>query len=501
MRARASARRQAPRGQATCGAAVRTPSVRLLSLLVAGGLALAGEPAATAATFARGVPVSGIACQSDPTQTYTLYLPSSYTPERRWPTLLVLDPGGRGDLGAERFRAAAEEHGWVLLSSNNVHSDGTVEANQRALAAMWNEVQVRVASDPRRIYAAGFSGGGILAYALGYGTGNIAGVIVSGGRFRPGDDSKPLHFPCFGAAGDEDFNYLEMHDVHRVLARWGTPERLEIFDGTHEWLPEPMVRRAVDWLELHAARQGLRPADPALLDRFVAADLAAVAELETAGRPLDAADRLRLLAADLALFRPGTEVTELGLRADRLAALPAARQELAERRRWDLEEVGALKRFSAAAAEILRDDGPPVGQRFETALGIGELTKRAGQPGYAGVSARRLLATHFMRCATMLGPQMLNQGDAAKAAVFFQAASRIAPERWVPRYNLACALARAGSRRPALEALEKAVELGFADAAAMNADRDLTSLHEEPRYAALLAKLQARLQAARPTTP
>ena len=465
------------------------PSV---ALALAAGLALLATPPATPEEpFARGVLVSGVACRSDPAQTYTLYLPTAYTPERRWPAMLVLDPAGRGDEAAERFRGIAEAHGWILLSSNDVHSAGPAEGNQRAVTAMWHEVRERVASDPRRIYAAGFSGGGIMAYALGYGTGGLAGVIASGARFRSGDERKPLRFPCFGAAGDADFNYLEMHDAHAVLAGWGTPERLEVFPGRHEWMPVEMAARAADWLELHAMRQGLRPPDPELVERFAAADLRAAEELERSGSQLDASRRLRQLAADLAELRPAEEVAALAARAERLAASPGARREAADRKRLDDEERGTLLAFSAAATAVLRDDAPPLAQRFEGGIGLDAWQRRTGRPGYEGVVARRVLDTYLMRCGAMLGPQMLAQGEPAKAALFLQVAAKIAPDRPGPRYNLACALARAGSRRAALEALEKAVELGFADAAGMAADADLATLREEPRFVALLAALRA----------
>ncbi len=44
--------------------------------------------------------VQDLKCASDPTQTYSLYLPSEYDPERSWPVLLVFDPRGRSVVAA-----------------------------------------------------------------------------------------------------------------------------------------------------------------------------------------------------------------------------------------------------------------------------------------------------------------------------------------------------------------------------------------------------------------
>ena len=46
-----------------------------------------------------GKVVERVACRADDRQSYALYLPSTYTPERSWPILYCLDPGARGRFG------------------------------------------------------------------------------------------------------------------------------------------------------------------------------------------------------------------------------------------------------------------------------------------------------------------------------------------------------------------------------------------------------------------
>jgi hypothetical protein len=112
--------------------------------------------AAYAESAPRGRLVENVACQRDNSQTYTLYLPSQYSGDRRWPLLLIFDPRGRGTFAAEIFREPAEKYGWILMSSNNTRSDGPWEPNQRALAP----------------------GGAVVAWALAQRTQEIAGVIA-----------------------------------------------------------------------------------------------------------------------------------------------------------------------------------------------------------------------------------------------------------------------------------------------------------------------------------
>src|SRR4029078_12904397 len=70
----------------------------------------------------RGQLVEKIEALSDSSQSYALYLPSNYTPDRKWPILFAFDPGARGRVPVERFKEAAEKYGWIVLGSNNSHN-------------------------------------------------------------------------------------------------------------------------------------------------------------------------------------------------------------------------------------------------------------------------------------------------------------------------------------------------------------------------------------------
>src|SRR5262245_41991743 len=111
--------RKTPRNllQFSClGVGMRAPSARIhqdrraafaVTLLLAAPAAFAEAPAVG---FARGQIIDGVTCAAAHEESYALYLPSGYTPERAWPILYILDPRSRGALAAEKFRAGAEKH-------------------------------------------------------------------------------------------------------------------------------------------------------------------------------------------------------------------------------------------------------------------------------------------------------------------------------------------------------------------------------------------------------
>ena len=435
--------------------------------------------------------VEGVRCESDPTQTYTLYLPAAYTAARAWPALLVFDPGGRSRVAAEVFREAAERHGWVLLSSNDTRSGGPPEQNLRALQAMWPEVHLRYATDPRRVYAAGFSAGGMLAYELGRrtpGENGLAGAIASGARWDPHHFKQEIRFPCFGAAGDTDFNYAPMRDVHARLREWGTAERLEIFEGAHQWMPAALAGEAVAWLELLAMKGGLRPKDPGFVEERLRAELERARALEASGALLPAQRAFENAAATFDGLAP---VADARREAARLAALPGVKTASREERRWDGYEQTWLRQLGDAFDQLLRADPPLTAVAFRAAVRLDDLREHTQAKGYEAVVGRRLLETLATQTGFYMARDLLAKKDHLRALATLSVATEAVPTRPSSWYNLACAQARTGMRRQALDSLERAVKEGFQDRARMAADEDLASLRQEPRFKALTQPSEA----------
>ena len=455
----------------------------MLSAVVGAGALAAWLLQAPTGAAVAGTLVESVRCESDPSQSYTLYLPRAYDSARRWPALLIFDPRGRSVFAAELFREAAEAHGWILVSSNDTRSDGPMETNAKALQALWPEVHLRYASDPARIYAAGFSGGGMLAWELGRKTSGLAGVIASGSRWERDHFKQRIAFPSFGAAGDTDFNYAPMQAVHARLREWGTPQQLRIFEGRHQWMPAELASEALTWMELLAMKRGLRPVDSAFAAARLTQELAGARALEAQGRWPEAARRFEAVAA---AYEGLADVAEARREASRVAGLAATKAERQVQERWDRYEEAQRRTLDEAYRKQLASDPPQPAAAFRAAVHLEELRRRAAAPGYEGVVGRRLLETLATETGFYMTRELLARQDHARALAALAVATEAAPDRPVYWYNLACVQARLGGRRQALDALERAVAAGFSDRSGMAVDEDLASLREEPRFRALL---------------
>lgn len=68
----------------------------------------------------------------------------------------------------------------------------------------------------------------------------------------------------------------------------------------------------------------------------------------------------------------------------------------------------------------------------------------------------------------------------------------LCPEDETVFYNLGCSFALTGHKDQAIEALEKAVALGYYDADHLKKDEDLKSLHDEDAFQRLVSRLERK---------
>jgi len=219
-------------------------------------MALFGLASLGGADLPRGRVVDPVVVGGDATQSYALYLPSSYKPDRAWPILYCLDPLARGRVPVERFAQAAGKAGFIVAGSNNSRN-GPTEPEREAIRWLLIDTHGRLAIDDQRIYLAGMSGGARLALEWA-GNGAVAGVVACAAGFGS-ELPKEVPFRLYATAGVDDFNYDELFQNSLALARRGIAHRFVEFDGGHDWLPEPLAAEALDFFLGRVPPQAAQP--------------------------------------------------------------------------------------------------------------------------------------------------------------------------------------------------------------------------------------------------
>lgn len=173
-----------------------------------------------------------------------------------------------------------------------------------------------------------------------------------------------------------------------------------------------------------------------------------------------------------------------------LEASEATTAQIADERRWEKYEERWIGSLSRVVDELVNLDPPPPTSRVLSDLEIAKLKRLAAEGGIAGTTARRLLESASTTMASFLTRRLLAEERLPQAIRALEVAVAIRPEDAVAWYNLACARARAGQTRAALEALTAALDHGFKDGALVETDPDLASLRGQDGYQALLQRLK-----------
>jgi predicted esterase len=467
-------------------------------------LALVLPLGARAQAIEPGKTVERIVTRSDSGLAYALYVPSSYSPGGKFPVMFLMDPRGRALVPLELFRDAAERHGWLLLSSYNTLSDAdtAAEVNEKALNAMLLEAQQKLSLDSRRFYIGGFSGTARNAWAYAEPLdGHLAGIVGVGGGYSAPPTvwaaaiRQVRPFAYFGIAGDTDYNYDEMRQVHAALDGTPFPHRFARFTGPHSWPPKALATESLEWMQLQAMKSGLAPRDEAWIDSLAAARRARARALEAAGALGDALEEHRAIVADLAGVRDVAaderRVAEMG-RDSRVTRMVRRSAELSARAQKYKYEV-----FSFSAAF---DQSPIMPHaRAVSFLQIPRVLREAADSSdrEAQVTARRMVESAFSYTAFFMPREYLRMKDWAHALGVLRVANEFKPGHPSVCYSIARAQAQLGDRAAALDALSCAVEAGIVAPATLERDPLLEPLRAEPRFAELRERAATRMAAPR----
>ncbi|HVG90481.1 MAG TPA: hypothetical protein VNB54_03230 [Alphaproteobacteria bacterium] len=458
----------------------------LLLLVLGGGLSLP----ACAQTPAPGTVHASVAVAADPSNSYALYLPSAYSPARRWPLLLVFDPFARGEVSVKLFHEAAEKYGFIVVGSNNSRNFQDPSA---AIRTLWADVKERYAIDPRRIYTAGLSGGARVASSVALACkGCIAGVIANGAGLPSGAATPaPEAADWFLVAGTTDFNYPELLHLKEALDARNAASRFVVYDGPHNWMPKDFAERALAWLQLRAMVKGIAPVDKEFIGRQFEGRLAEAVSAQKAGDILTATRAYHEIAQDFSTFR---DVKEQDALAKSLASSEEFRKAAKnEKATLDLQD-DVTRKIGNMVAGIAQGADARTGFIAELQSAANEVHRdqHGAQDPARKQAIERGLASAFS-FAVESGQQAMLKKDYLGAKDMFQAGEIILPENAWANYLVATAHAQLGEKKQAIQELKKALEKGMTNPKSLE-DAAFDRIRGDEGFKEISAKLAAGKQ-------
>jgi len=442
----------------------------------------------------RGQIVERIEALNDSSQSYALYLPSNYTPDRKWPVLYAFDPGARGRVPVERFKEAAEKYGWIVVGSNNSRN-GPWDVSVNAWNAMQTDTHQRFAIDDERMYATGFSGGSRAAVRIAAACKCLAGVMANGAGF-PVDlaPSPQMHFVFFGAAGVDDFNYAELKRLQEPLTKAGIIHRVQTFEGRHEWPPVSVATAAVEWMEVHAIKAGKRPRDDGFIKAMWQQRLNDARTLEEAKKYNEAYQLYLDLAQSFKGLRDVAEIeTKVNELTDSREVKAAIREEQAEiRKQRELESRLNTLIAGRGGEDRINENQEEFDSKNLLPKILNDLRKQSNalEDSTQRKVARRVLDGLFVGLIEQGISLLQTEKNYSESIKPLKLATEVNPDRPGAFFYLAWAYAANRDKKKSLQSLNTAVEKGFSDTAMITGNKAFDSIRNDPEYQQIMARLR-----------
>lgn len=217
----------------------------------------------------KGIVIDSIWIDDKLGESFSLYLPTHYKATTAYPAIFIFEPAARGKVGIQPFIKTAEQYGFILICSNDSRN-GPYEVNYAIANNLFPKVFSMLSIDHKRIYTAGFSGGGRLAASIAIQSNKIAGVVSCGAGFnlksRGLPSSQTFSYACI--MGDEDMNYNELRFTESYLKKTHIPFELFTLGINHKWPSQDQILLAFDWLQLEAYKKLLIKKDSSDIKRI-----------------------------------------------------------------------------------------------------------------------------------------------------------------------------------------------------------------------------------------
>jgi dienelactone hydrolase len=431
--------------------------------------------------FATGQLIEKVVCKHDTSQSYALYLPAGYSPEKTYPVVFAFDPQGTGKLPVSTYKELAEKYKFILAGSNNSKNGTSWEDIQKIANTFFSDVQVRCSVNAQRIYLLGFSGGARIANGITINNGSVTGVICCGAAAPATTPSNPRSNYFFMAiAGNADFNYTEIRKYDKVdLAGHPVKHALLVFDGKHEWPPIATMNEAFLWMELNEMRKNASYKNDSLISKAIKT---ATAQLETflkKKQMLDAYECCRKTInfydglADLALFFDTYKTLQSNLEVDK-----ALKKEEAE---WNQEEDLKNKYREAVQSN-------DYGWWQKDIQAVNAKIKNA--PKNEALIHKRVLG-YLSLMMYMQTTQFIKQSNMQAAVYFDKLYLLVDPTNSEAHYLAAELNALQGNTQDAIHYLKSAVKNGYADKPRLQNDPAFVNIKTSANFQSILEEVRS----------
>ena len=188
---------------------------------------------------------------------YELYLPKDYSPDIPYPLIICLSPGGNGKEFRDSVYPVTNEKGYILVGSNDFRNNIGSSVFLPRIYGTLDDVKSKFNIDENRIYACGFSGGGMGTYVISYFKPRyFRGLIVNSGAIHANLYNREMleqmgveKVVLICGRNDNVVTCEYMRNDEKWLNSAGIETRIIEFNGGHQIAPADAYMEAINWLD------------------------------------------------------------------------------------------------------------------------------------------------------------------------------------------------------------------------------------------------------------
>lgn len=178
-------------------------------------------------------------------RSYALYVPKNYTPEKKWPLLLFLDPHADSKDPFTNYQSLADRFGLLLMISLDAKNGISLAESGAIVSDLLREANSVLPVLSSNIFIVGFSGGAKAALSAAASSPGLAGVIYCGAAFPP--NSLPVKIPSLAMTGLKDMNFSEVLYYTSALDTVPYRHSILVSGSDHRWPSAKEFEPAVLW--------------------------------------------------------------------------------------------------------------------------------------------------------------------------------------------------------------------------------------------------------------
>ena len=402
---------------------------------------------------------------SDPTQSYSIYYPSTAQYPENMPILVCFDPHGDGEIPISKYKKWADKYEIAIAGSNSSRNGLSGPEGQQIAANMISDLSSHLGFDKKNMTLCGFSGGAKVAINDISADGQIPNLIYAGAVTQL-SSSRPLNI--LGFAGNQDMNYTDLLQFDESVRANNPNSTLIEFNGKHEWPDVKTFENAFYFLSLQAQKQ---KGESTFVKAYVTKTDEAIASAEKKGDLIAAYQDCHTAYVFLNRL---TDVSSYNNKMASISSNPQYQKAILQRN----DAIGKESNQKQILLQAFQNQGSDWWTKVIS-----------GYRSSTNPSDKRLLG--FISLASFsYSSQMLQQHNLDGAERLLSIYEQADPTNTDQLYFHAMLYAQKSNNAVAIKYLKKALDNGFTDLAKMEAEPSFTQLRNDPGYAQIVAALK-----------